>query len=204
MSEDRLLALAGEKGTFPMRYLGVGLKPTKWNKSYCSCIIEKINKVASCWGSWHLSFAGRAQLVSPVIFGIRSLLDEYFFSATSAIKTIDQICRRYLWGDEDGKRKIHTMAWDKVCLPKSHGGIGFKEGSRWNKPSLGKFLFLKKDSLWLRWVHSFYIKANDFLIDPLKGDSSWYWKKLLKLRSILPFSSLQSCTVNGQFSLSKC
>lgn len=62
----------------------------------------------------------------------------------------------------------------------------------------------KKDSLWLQWVHSFYIKSKNFWTDPMKGDYSWYWKKLLKLCYALSIDSIQSCNVNELFSLKKC
>lgn len=32
---------------------------------------------------------------------------------------IDQIVRKFLWGDEDTKRKVHFVAWSEVLKPKS-------------------------------------------------------------------------------------
>lgn len=55
-----------------MKCLSVLLKPTKWNKFYFACIIDKVRKIITSWGTTHLSFLGRAQLVSSVLFGIHA------------------------------------------------------------------------------------------------------------------------------------
>ncbi|XP_058784986.1 uncharacterized protein LOC131659882 [Vicia villosa] len=55
----------------------------------------------------------------------------------------------------------------------------------------------KSDSLWIRWIHSYYTKQKDILEVPLKKSSSWILKKLLKVRDEI--SSLQE----GQQMLTK-
>ncbi|XP_062103584.1 uncharacterized protein LOC133814669 [Humulus lupulus] len=60
-----------EEGSFPLKYLGVHLRPTKWKASDCGLILDKLNKNLNCWASRNLSFAGRAQLIHSVL-GIRN------------------------------------------------------------------------------------------------------------------------------------
>lgn len=93
-----------------MKYLGVPLKPTKWNKHHCACVVEMIRKLVSCWGTRHLSFAGRAQLVTSVLFGIRSYWMSIFYLRQSITKEIDSVCRKFLWGDKEGVRKKHAVS----------------------------------------------------------------------------------------------
>lgn len=71
--KQELLDLVGiQEGSFPLKYLGIPLKPTKWNGHDCAPVIEKIRKLITCWGTRHLSYAGRIQLINSVIYGIRS------------------------------------------------------------------------------------------------------------------------------------
>lgn len=94
-----------------------------------------------------------------------------------------------------GVRKIHALSWDKVCTPKQVGGLGPTEGFKWNKASLGKYLWammFKQDSLWLKWVHAIYIKSRDFWSDNLRGDCSWYWRKLWRFLGILTTDILRN------------
>lgn len=116
-------------------------------------VLDKIRRIISSWVVKHLSFAGRAQLVSSVIFGIRAYWMSIFPLPSSVVDEIDKLCRQFLWGDKDGKRKLRYMAWEKIYTPKNLGGLGFRNGALWNKATIGRFILaieLKQDSLWLK------------------------------------------------------
>lgn len=50
-TKRNMLQLAGViEGVFPMNYLGVPLKPTKWNQYDCAKVVDKISGLISCWG----------------------------------------------------------------------------------------------------------------------------------------------------------
>jgi hypothetical protein len=44
----------------------------------------------------------------------------------------------FWWGDEKGVRKIHWLAWEKLLLPKSYGGIGFHDMKLFNQALLAR------------------------------------------------------------------
>ncbi|XP_062114489.1 uncharacterized mitochondrial protein AtMg01250-like [Humulus lupulus] len=60
------------EGQFPLSYLGVLLRPTKWRASDCEVILEKMRTRLNGWASRHLTYAGRVQLINSVLLGIRS------------------------------------------------------------------------------------------------------------------------------------
>lgn len=45
----------------------------------------------------------------------------------------------FLWGGEDGGRKISWGKWDHVCLPKEKGGLGIKDIALLNDALLTKW-----------------------------------------------------------------
>uniref|UniRef100_A0A803PBZ4 Uncharacterized protein n=1 Tax=Cannabis sativa TaxID=3483 RepID=A0A803PBZ4_CANSA len=49
-----------EEGMFPLKYLGVHLRLTKWKAADCGEILDKIQRRLHNWASENLSFAGRA------------------------------------------------------------------------------------------------------------------------------------------------
>ncbi|XP_062100788.1 uncharacterized protein LOC133806713 [Humulus lupulus] len=49
------------EGQFPLKYLGVPLRPTKWRATDCDIILKKMRIRLNGWASRHLSYAGRVQ-----------------------------------------------------------------------------------------------------------------------------------------------
>lgn len=145
--------------------------------------------------------------MSSVIFGIRAHWMRVFCLPSFVVKDIDKLCRQFLWGDKEDKRKMHNIAWNSICRPRKIGGLGFRDGSPWNKVSMGNFLWAissKQDSLWLKWIHCVYLKNSGFWTTDVKGGCSWYWRKLPKLRSCLNPSIINNSVVAGKFSSAKC
>ncbi|XP_062104612.1 uncharacterized protein LOC133815835 [Humulus lupulus] len=202
--KDILDCLNIEEGSFPLKYLGIPLRPTKWKASDCGIIIKKIHLRLHSWASRHLSFVGRAQLIHSVLLGVRSYWMSIFLLPQSVSLEIDRLCRNFLWGSKGNRSKMHFTAWDLVCLPKSLGGIGFKEGSKWNKVLLAKYIWalsFKQDLLWVKWVNNIYLKGMDFWEYNLMVDVSWYWRKLVHLRSFLPRGTLEAVTLGRKIQL---
>ncbi|XP_062089172.1 uncharacterized protein LOC133795731 [Humulus lupulus] len=190
------------EGVFPFQYLGVPLRPTKWKAEDCGIIIKKINQRLHSWASRHLSFAGRMQLIHSVLFGLRNYWMSIFVLPHSVTKEVEKMCRGFLWGVNGNRSKIHIASWDKVCLPKSYGGLGFKNGIKWNQANLAKFIWAiteKSDLLWVKWINSIYLKDVSFWSYELKPDTSWYWRKLCHLSLRFTCSEIAAAGCSGKF-----
>ncbi|XP_060974742.1 uncharacterized protein LOC133039802 [Cannabis sativa] len=121
-------------------------------------------------------------------------------------KEIDRLCRNFLCGEKDDRSKLHMASWNLVCLPRELGGLGFREGPEWNKAALAKYLWAittKKDVLWVKWVNNLYIKDQEMWSLELKGNVSWYWRKILRLRDSFTREAIMKAGTNGNFSLGK-
>lgn len=162
------------EGSFPLKYLGVPMRPTKWKPEDCGVIIKKIKLRLHTWASRHLSYAGRIQLIHSVLFGLRNYWMSIFILPQSVVKEVDKLCRGFLWGLNGNRSKLHIASWEKVCLPKAYGGLGFREGAKWNHAILAKYVWAiseKQDWLWVKWVNSVYLKGSNFWDYKLKTDS---------------------------------
>ncbi|XP_062103573.1 uncharacterized protein LOC133814656 [Humulus lupulus] len=181
------------EGAFPLKYLGVPLRPTKWKAEDCGIIIKKIKMRLHTWGSRHLSFAGKIQLIHSILLGLRNYWMSTFILPQSVSKEIEKLCRGFLWGMNGNRRRIHVASWEKFCLPKPYGGLGFKEGTKWNQTILAKYILAineKRDLLWVKWVNSVYLKGVSIWSYELKLDTSWYWRKLCRLRQKFSISEI--------------
>ncbi|XP_062109574.1 uncharacterized protein LOC133821078 [Humulus lupulus] len=195
------------EGGFPLKYLGVPLRTTKWKAGDCAIIITKIQQKIHTWASRRLSFAGRAQLINSVLLSIRSFWMSIFILPKSVTKEIDRLCRNFLWGVKDSNTnrcKLYFTAWNQACLPKCMGGLGFKEGCTWNKVLLAKFVWAvstKQDILWVKWVDSIYLKGQDFWAYIVPQDVSWYWRRLVNLRPVFTANGLAEAIKNNKLCL---
>ncbi|XP_062080864.1 uncharacterized protein LOC133785659 [Humulus lupulus] len=202
MKENILRSVVIDEGSFPLKYLGVSLKPTRWQVA--NCIIKKIHARLHVWASRHLSFAGRTQLIFSVLLGIHNYWMNIFMLHLSVIQEIDRLCRNFLWGSNGNRSKFNCSSRSQVCLPKTLGGLGFKEGSNWNKVLLAKFIWAlssKQDVLWVKWIDAIYLKGQYFWTYHLKSDVSWYWRKLCYLREVFSEVNLVNSAMHGKLNL---
>ncbi|XP_062118969.1 uncharacterized protein LOC133832673 [Humulus lupulus] len=193
-------------GSFPLRYLGIPLRPTKWNHTDCETFIQKFRLKIQTWASRHLSFAGRIQLINSVLLGLRNYWMSIFILSQSVVKEVEKLSRGFLWGVSGQRSKLHLPSWQKVCLPKAYGGVGFREGSLWNRSVLAKYIWalaFKPDLLWVKWINSIYLKDTSFWNYDLKGDCSWYWRKLYHLKKHFNFAAISAAGMKGKFLSSK-
>lgn len=106
------------------KYLGVPLIHKRVSKATYYHILEKVQQRLSGWKAEQLTMAGRTLLVQSVT----SALPAYTMQTTRIPATISHeidMCNcRFIWGSTEGKKKIHLVAWDKVCQPKENGGWG--------------------------------------------------------------------------------
>lgn len=73
-----------------------------------------------------LLMAGRVTLAKSVLQAIPSYIMQTVALPAYVCDEIDKKCRDFVWGDDDQHRKIHTVAWNKICESKNSGGLGLK------------------------------------------------------------------------------
>jgi len=134
----------------------------------------------------HLSYAGRLKLIRSILFrmeqfwlSIFPLLDNVINQITCICRNflwIDStarsmfICSNFLWTDSTARSMFALVAWKHICLPKAEGDLDLYDIKARNNCFLAKQLWnihLKSDSIWIRWVHHFYLQDTTIWIVPL-------------------------------------
>uniref|UniRef100_A0A803QCP7 Reverse transcriptase n=1 Tax=Cannabis sativa TaxID=3483 RepID=A0A803QCP7_CANSA len=101
-------------GEFPLKYLGIPLKPTKWRLDDCGPILKKIKLKLHSWANKHLSYAGRVQLIQSTLIGLRNYWMRVFLLPQSVIKEIEKLYQAFLWGLKDNRTRAHLISWERV------------------------------------------------------------------------------------------
>lgn len=148
----------------PFTYLGVPMYAKKIPVKEGNILVEKMMARIRQWGSRNLSYAGRMVLINSVLLTIHTYWCHFLILPKSIIKSIIGVCRAFLWKGKEDFGGPGAVAWDKICLPKAYGGLGFRCIGRWNRAALFKQVWAvanKEDSLWLRWINHVYLKGDD-------------------------------------------
>ncbi|CAK8569333.1 unnamed protein product [Lathyrus sativus] len=140
------------EGDLPFRYLGVPLT-CKWlSTHHYTSLVDRIVSRIRHWSSKLLSYAGRLQLINSTITAITTYWMSCLPFPKHVTKTINSICKTFLWKGSEEKSRKSPMAWKMVCKPRRKGGLDVVDLSEWSATCLTKLLWNlcnKKDSLWL-------------------------------------------------------
>ena len=183
-----LQASGFSEGSFPFKYLGVPLSPHRLLASQFYPLLHQLETAIQSWMGKNLSYARRLELIGSVLFGMVHFWLNVFPMPESVINRITCLCRTFLWTGTTVKTMSALVAWKSVCLPKAEGGLGLYDIKARNNCFLVKQLWnihLKADSIWIRWVHHFYLQNMNIWTVPLQQTSSPLWKSFIKLRDRL-------------------
>jgi hypothetical protein len=80
----------------------------------------------------------------------------------SVIRNLDLFRKRLLWQGDSQTKKMHLVNWNKVCSPKSLGGLGVLNLGYMNDALLTKWLWNLENSngLWQSIITEKYIKGK--------------------------------------------
>jgi hypothetical protein len=132
------------KSSLPSNYLGIPLtgapaKSISWDNLLLS-ISNRLNN----WTFRTLNIAARLVLLKSVL----QTLPTYLFTALAApkqiIKAVRNLQRNFLWQGLQPNKKWALVGWDKVCAPKSMGGLGLQDPGKLNQIMGAK--------MWWRWL----------------------------------------------------
>ncbi|XP_031124214.1 uncharacterized protein LOC116026927 [Ipomoea triloba] len=94
---------------------------------------------------------------------------------------------RYWWGSGN-ERGIHWKAWDRLCIPKKYGGLGFKDLRALNRAMLEKqaWRFLTRpQSLVARVYKAKYFPRTSFVDAALGSNPSFCWKSIMAAHELV-------------------
>ncbi|CAL5195866.1 unnamed protein product [Lathyrus oleraceus] len=163
-----------EEGHIPVRYLGVPLSRKKLSMNHYLPLVERIMGRVNYWTTKLLSIACRTQLVKSISHSIAQYWMKYFLIPKMVIQKIDFICRSFIWTGNSKISRKYPVAWKKTCSPIKQGGFNVINFEVWNTVTLLKCLWnlcRKVDSMWVMWIHVYYLKGKDVMNADISSNS---------------------------------
>nr|XP_016516148.1 PREDICTED: uncharacterized protein LOC107832785 [Nicotiana tabacum] len=93
---------------------------------------------------------------------IQAYWSQLFIIPVKVLKLIEAYCRSYLWSGANTITKKALVAWERICLPKSVGGLNLINLQICNKAAIAKIVWdleHKQDKLWVKWIKNISLIA---------------------------------------------
>ncbi|KAK1361049.1 hypothetical protein POM88_045523 [Heracleum sosnowskyi] len=208
LSQGALL-LNCQIGKWPMKYLGVPIGVSHKKKVFWKPLIQKMDQKLASWKAQSLNEAGRLTLLKSVVESLPVYWLSIFKLPKGISKHMERLRRDFYWSHykttgSQNKKKMHLVAWEKICSPKKAGGLGLVSFETKNMALLSKWCSkwrLDRDRSWNKWMRYKYLcpkssnvesfpegsKKSDFIVSladiqvnsPLRNDLSpknFSWK----------------------------
>lgn len=106
---------------------------------------------------------------------------------SKTIKEIESTLMVFLWSGFEMKHSAAKVSWDQVCKPKEEGGLGYRRLKEWNKAIMLRHLWAlckKADTMWVKWIHFYFIKGQCLWSMDIPNDASWTTRKVMNLGNL--------------------
>ncbi|XP_062014625.1 uncharacterized protein LOC133731216 [Rosa rugosa] len=170
------------------KYLGLPIRVGRSKTDIFAYIKERLTKKLVNWKAKILSSAGKEILIKAVAQTMPLYAMNCYLLPKTLCDDIHQLCASFFWGDTDDKKKIHRRSWEKLCLTKLEGGMGFKNIFAYNLAMLGKQgwrILSNPQSLIARLYKAKYFPTCSFWEAEVGESPSFSWRSILSARPLL-------------------
>lgn len=182
------------------KYLGLPEHFGRRKKDLFTSIVDRIRQRASNWSTRFLSRAGKLTMLKAVLTSIPTYAMSCFQLPTSLCKRIQSTLTRFWWDKSADKKGMCWVAWDKLTLPKTAGGLGLRDIQLFNQALLAKIawrILTNPSCLLARVLKGKYCHKRSFLDAQTPSACSHGWRSVLHGRDLLS-DNLGKAIGNGQ------
>lgn len=101
-------------------------------------VVNKVGKALQGWKRSMFSVPGKEILIKSVGLVIPSYIMSVFKLPKRLYEEITRFFSQFWWGSLEEKRKLHWCNWEKMSMPKSLGGLNFRDVEGFNKALIAK------------------------------------------------------------------
>ena len=146
-----------------------------------------MHRVNGWTGRW-LSKGEKEVMIKSILLALPTYVMSTFLLPLEICENLASAIAQFWWSSNPPKRGIHWTKWEKVCLPKEGGEIGFRLIHEFNLALLAKQLWRLvqyPDSLVVRVLRGRYYRMTSPLRANSASSPSYVWTSIFTARKLL-------------------
>ena len=169
-------------------YLGLpSLMGRLKNNTFAQLKQRVANKVLG-WKEKLLTHAGKEILIKVVAQAVPLYTMSCFLLPKKLYEELTGMIRQFWWGQVMSEKKLAWLSWDKMCLPKDRGGMGFRDLRSFNLAFLAKQgwqLQTNSTSLFSKVYKAKYFPHCSFDKVTIGRNLSYAWRSLMAAQGVI-------------------
>jgi hypothetical protein len=125
-------------GALSEKYLGLPTAVGRSKEGAFKNLPERSWGKVHSWKGQGLSMDGKGTLIKSVLQAVPTYPMGCFQLSKKTCSKLTSIATGFWWGSADGKRKVPWISWDRMCVAKRNGGLGFQNFAVFNQALLAK------------------------------------------------------------------
>ena len=185
------------------KYLGLPECLSGSKQQLLGFIKERLQSKLTGWYAKTLSQGGKEILLKSVAMALPVYAMSCFKLPKSTTKALTSAMMDYWWNTTQSQQKIHWISHDKLTMPKSAGGFGFRDLELFNQALLAKQawrLLHEPNCLFSRFFKSRYYRKTTFFESKLGSRPSYGWRSIFFGKNLL-LKGLKRLIGNGKDTL---
>lgn len=149
---------------------------------------ERLSRKISGWHARTLSHGGKEVLLKAVASALPVLPMSVYRLPKTVLASLHSAMSNFWWDNDEFRRKIHWISWEKLCLAKEDGGMGFKDLECFNQALLAKQAWRViqcEECLLAKLLKAKYYQHESFFQVQQRRNDSYAWKSILHGRELL-------------------
>ncbi|XP_019175764.1 PREDICTED: uncharacterized protein LOC109171089 [Ipomoea nil] len=170
------------------KYLGLPSVVGRNRSAVFAYVGQKLRQRFGSWNKRLLSKAGKEVLLKSVTQAMPTYTMSIYLLPLSLCNALEKLMNRYWWGQRGSQGSIHWMSWDRMCVPKRFGGMGFKRLHEFNVALLAKQgwrLLTNPESLVTRVFKARYYPTSSFYEATIGRNPSYAWRSIYAGQALL-------------------
>src|SRR5690606_9459048 len=91
-----------------------------------SFIQKRLDNRVNGWTFKFFTKGGKEVIIKSVITALPNNVMSCYRLPKNTVKKLTSVIARFWWSSGGNTRGVHWKSWDKLCLTKEEGGLGFK------------------------------------------------------------------------------